>query len=153
MITIDARGWVMSFFPDMGQVSLVAAGEHVRAIGWLHPNHVFTKGNVSTEFLNRLKEFAKRSGPSAEALYFGAFGGFYTCGFCGQAHGIGNFGVPHGDLLFVAPEMVVHYIEEHGYCPPAEFITAVLRSPLPDSEEYQALTEPFWHLHRKLMVI
>jgi hypothetical protein len=43
--------------------------------------------------------------------------------------------------------MTVHYIEAHGYQPPAEFIAAVLRSPLPDSEDYQVLTEPFWQLH------
>jgi hypothetical protein len=56
--------------------------------------------------------------------------------------------VPGGDLLFVAPEMVMHYIEQHGYRPPAEFVAAVLRSPLPDTEEYQIIMEPFWHWHR-----
>jgi hypothetical protein len=139
----------MSFFPDMGCQSLVAAGDHVRAIGWLRPDHPYTRGEVPAEILSRLKEFTARSGDSAEALYFGAFGGFHTCEFCGRAHGIGNVGVPNGDLLFIAPEMVVHYIEEHGYRPPTEFIEAVLRSPLPDTEEYQLVTEPFWHKHRE----
>lgn len=139
----------MSFFPDMGRESLVAAGEHIRAIGWLHPDHPYTKGEVSASFLSRLKEFTARSNQSAEALYFGGFGGFHTCEFCGRALGIGNFGVPSGDLLFVAPELVVHYIEQHGYSPPAEFIAAVLRSPLPDTEEYQLITEPFWHMHKE----
>jgi len=147
-----ASKWVtMSFFPDMGCKSLVAAGDHVRAVGWLHPEHPYTKGDVPANFLARLKEFAARSGDSAEALYFGAFGGFHTCEFCGQAHGIGNFGVPSGALLFVAPEMIVHYIEEHAYRPPAEFIEAILRSPLPNTEEYQLITEPFWHMHRKVV--
>jgi hypothetical protein len=141
----------MSFFPDLGCESLVVAGDHVRAIGWLHPDHPYTKGEVPAEFLSLLKEFTARSSVSAETLYFGAFGGFHTCEFCGRAHGIGNFGVPRGDLLFVAPEMVVHYIEEHGYSPPAEFIEAVLRSPLPDTEEYQIITEPFWHRHREVI--
>ena len=139
----------MSFFPDMGCESPVAAGNHVCAIGWLHPDYPYTKGEVPAEFLARLKEFAARSGDSAEARYFGASGGYHTCEFCGRAHGIANFGVPSGDLLFVAPEMVVHYIEQHGYCPPPEFVAAVLRSPLPDTEEYQVVTEPFWHLHRE----
>jgi hypothetical protein len=146
-----ARGRGMSFFPDMGRKSLVAAGDHVRAIGWLHPDHPYTKGEVPAGFVARLKEFAARSGKSAGALYFGAFGGFHMCEFCGRARGISNFGVPSGDLLFVAPEMVVHYIQQHGYCPPAEFLAAVLRSPLPDREEYQIITEPFWHLHRDVV--
>jgi hypothetical protein len=142
------RGRKMSFFPDMGCESLDAAGNHVRAVGWLHPDHAYSKGDVFAEFFARIKEFAARSGYSAEALYFGAFGGYYTCEFCDRAHGIGNFGVPSGELLFVAPEMIVHYIEKHGYCPPPEFIEAVLRAPLPDTEEYQLITEPFWHMHR-----
>jgi hypothetical protein len=141
----------MSFFPDMGNESLVAAGDHVQAVGWLHPDHPYTKGPVPAEFLARLKEFVARSGDSAESLHFGAFGGYHTCEFCGRSHGIGNFGVPSGDLLFVAPEMVVHYIEQHGYRPPAEFVEAVLRSPLPDTEEYQLITEPFWHMHRAVI--
>jgi hypothetical protein len=138
----------MSFFPDMGCESPVAVGEHVRAIGWLHPDHPYTKGDVPAEFLARLKEFAARSSDSAEALYFGASGGFHTCAFCGRSHGVRKFGVPSGDLLFVAPERVVHYVEQHGYSPPAEFVAAVLRSPLPDTQEYQVITEPFWQVHR-----
>ncbi len=127
---------------------MVAAGNYVRAIGWLHPDHPYTKGEVSAAFLSRLKEFAARCGHSAEALYFGVAMGFHTCEFCGQAHGVGNFGVPSDDLLFIAPEMIAHYVEKHSYCPPSEFVDAVLHSPLPDTEEYQLLTEPFWHMHK-----
>src|SRR6266508_988065 len=103
----------MSFFQDMGHESIVAAGEHVRAIGWLHSNHAYTQGAVSIEFLGRLKQFVAQSSESADALYFGAFGGFHTCEFCGNAFGINNFGVPSDGLLFVAPEMVLHYVERH----------------------------------------
>ncbi len=141
----------MSYFPDLGRASMVAEGEHVRAIGWLHPDHPFTKGEVAADFVARLKEFVAQSGKSAEALYFGAFGGIHTCEFCNKAHGVCNFGVPCGERLFVAPEMIVHYIEQHGYCPPAEFVAAVRGSPLPETEEYQVLTEPFWHLHKELV--
>jgi hypothetical protein len=101
--------------------------------------------------VSRLKEFAARSSESADALYFGAFGGIHTCEFCSKAHGVGNFGVPCDGLLFVAPEMVVHYVEQHGYSPPPEFVAAVLRAPLPDTEEYRLITEPFWHMHRAVI--
>ena len=138
----------MSFFPDLGTTTLLVSGDHVRAIGWLHPDHPYTEGQVSAEFLERLKEFVSQSSESASALFFGAFGGFHTCEFCGWAPGHANFGVPDGEILYVAPEMVVHYIQEHDYCPPAAFVRAVMRSPLPESEEYQLITEPFWHLHK-----
>jgi len=32
---------------------------------------------------------------------------------------------------------------------PPEFVTAVMQSPLPDTEEYKVITEPFWHIHRE----
>ena len=51
----------------------------------------------------------------------------------------------------MAPELVVHYVERHRYCPPAGFVDAILRSPLPDTEEYQLITEPFWHLHKSFL--
>jgi hypothetical protein len=129
----------------------VAEGEHVRAVGWLHPDHPYTTGEVPGEFVVRLKEFVARSAQSAEALWFGAAAGLHTCEFCGQVHGVNNFGVLGDDALFVAPEMVVHYVQRHGYRPPEEFIAAVLRSPLPDTDEYQLLSEPYWHMHREFI--
>lgn len=141
----------MSFFPDLGTESMVAAGDHVRSIGWLHPEFPYTKGQVTNDFLARLKQFVEQSSDSADALFFGALGGFHTCEFCGGSHGIANFGVPCDGILFVAPEMVVHYIEEHQYRPPDVFVNAVMHSPLPESEEYQLITEPFWHLHKAVV--
>src|SRR5689334_16694158 len=111
----------MSFFPDLGCESMIVSGDHVRAVGWLHPDHPYAKGEVAAHFLARLKEFVAQSSKSAEALYFGACGGYHTCEFCGRAHGIANFGVPNDGLLFIVPELIVHYIEQHGYCPPEEF--------------------------------
>jgi hypothetical protein len=139
----------MAFFPDLGRRSLVAAGEHVRAVGWLHPDHPYTMGSVSAEFLTQLKEFIRRPSLSADDFHFPGIGGLHTCEFCGRAIGGGNLGLPSDNVLFVFPDMVVHYIEAHGYKPPEEFIAAVLRSPLRDTEEFQLLSEPFWHLHKR----
>jgi hypothetical protein len=141
----------MSWFPDMAHESMVAEGEHVRAVGWLDANQPYTRGSVPPEFVIRLREFVRLSSDSASTLYFGAFAGFHTCEFCGQAHDSRNFGVPAGDLLFVAPAMIGHYIEQHGYAPPAEFITAVANSPLPDTPEYRVACEGFRELHKRLV--
>jgi hypothetical protein len=56
--------------------------------------------------------------------------------------------LPCDETLFVFPDMLVHYIEAHEYKPPDEFIAALMRSPLRDTEEFQVLSEPFWHLHK-----
>lgn len=138
----------MSYFPDLGRKSLVARGEHIRAVGWLHPDHLYARGSVPAEFIARLKEFVGRPSLSGNDFCFPGIGGVHTCEFCGKAHGGGNFGVPCDDILFVFPSMIIHYIEAHEYKPPDEFVAATMRSPLPDTEEFQILSEPFWHLHR-----
>jgi hypothetical protein len=51
--------------------------------------------------------------------------------------GSGDFGVPSGDRLFVAPVLVLHYVLEHRYLPPREFVDAVLKAPPPRSSRYQ----------------
>jgi hypothetical protein len=138
----------MTYFPDLGRSSYVAAGAHVRAVGWLHPDHPFTKGEVPAEFLDRLKEFQSR--PSGRDLFcFPGSGGLHCCEFCGRVHGGGNVAIPSGELLYIFPSMLLHYVQAHGYRPPDEFIAALMASPFEDTEEFDLLTEPFWHLHRQ----
>jgi hypothetical protein len=128
---------IMSHIPDM---QMLDSG--YVAVGWLHPDHPFPQGNVAPEFLAKLKEFAKRSRQSAVALGSGAACGIHTCEFCGNAHGIANFGVPTGDRLFYSPEMITHYVEEHHYAPPPEFIVATMTSPLPGTRAYVDCVAP-----------
>lgn len=135
----------MTYFPDMGCNAMIATGAHIRAVGWLHPDHPYSNGDVSPEFLSCLRRFVAKWQSSAIALGFPFAGGLHECEFCQKARAAGNFGVPCGASLFVAPEMVLHYIEEHGYRPPDEFIAALLKCPLPDSDAYQKLSEPFKH--------
>lgn len=37
----------------------------------------------------------------------------------------GEIRVTGGQVIFAAPVLIVHYIEDHGYLPPAEFLRAV----------------------------
>jgi hypothetical protein len=131
----------MSFYPDMGQETMVASGEHVRAVGWLHRQCPFPQGDVPAMVIERMREFARRWWESTSALDWGVFLGVHNCEFCGHFHASGNFGVPDGPLLFVAPEMVLHYVEQHKYLPPDEFISALMESPLPGTDEYSVAVE------------
>ena len=38
--------------------------------------------------------------------------------------------------VYAAPSLIFHYILQHGYQPPQEFIDAVMDSENPDSDEY-----------------
>jgi hypothetical protein len=47
---------------------------------------------------------------------------------------------PNG-AIYAAPTLIYHYVAEHHYKPPAEFVHAALTSPRPPSDEYRALLE------------
>ncbi len=139
----------MSWYADLEKQTMVASGDHIRAIGWLSSSYPFQQGISSPAFLTRLREFVLLAGDSAAALYFPVFGGVHKCELCLNFwHGC-NFGVPEGDVLYVAPGMIAHYVEQHGYVPPAEFVEAILNCPLPDSKEYAELAKPFSQLHEE----
>jgi hypothetical protein len=113
------------------------------AVGWLHPDHDFSRGETPPEFLAKLKRLVATRSDSIKALHWGAKGGFHSCEFCGGAHASGTFGVPHGADLFYVPEMIAHYVEEHEYQPPADFVAAVLACPIPGTKAYAAAVERF----------
>jgi hypothetical protein len=133
----------MTFFPDLGTDTQVARGDFVRAVGWLHIEQPYPQGTVPQAFAQRLRQFAGRSSESTYTLGLPIALGFHVCEFCGEDRGRGNFGVPDKEVLFIAPEMIAHYVEAHRYNPPPEFIEAVLEAPLPGTEEYRAGTERF----------
>ena len=50
----------MSFFPDLGTVTMAAAGPHVRAIGWLDVDYPYETGKrLPVGFVGRLQTLQK----------------------------------------------------------------------------------------------
>ncbi|QQS41384.1 MAG: hypothetical protein IPM63_00060 [Acidobacteriota bacterium] len=126
----------MTYYRDKSKRCMTASGPHVRAIGWLDKKHRFRKGRTSLEFREKLRKFSESASSSTFSLGWGVFFGHHTCELCEKFSSGLNFGVPAGEILYVAPEMVSHYVENHRYRPPKEFVKAVLDSPLPDTREY-----------------
>ena len=50
--------------------------------------------------------------------------------------GVSNLFVPGDGCLFVAPSLIVHYVDAHGYCPPRVFQEAVMTCPEMRSVDY-----------------
>jgi hypothetical protein len=139
----------MAWYPDLGTVTQIDRGAHVRAVGWLSAAQPFPLGDVSTECLGRLLVFARHWQASVKALGWGISMGWHDCEWCSGATATGNFGVPRRGLLYVAPQMLPHYIEVHHYRPPDQFLVALMESPVPGSAEYQCAVEPFRRLHEQ----
>jgi len=133
----------MAHFTDLDTTTQITRGPHVRAIGWLSAKHPYPKGSVSETFRDRLRSFCARWDDSVRALHWPVAGGPHTCELCDEFRAAGNFGVPAGAILFVAPEMVGHYVEKHGYLPPKEFVEAVLVAPIPGTSNYADAVKPF----------
>ncbi len=67
--------------------------------------------------------------------------GLHACDLCPRhkaATGAANLFVPALAAVFVAPELILHYVTQHSYRPPDEFITAVTNCPPMKSEDYMA---------------
>lgn len=136
----------MTYYPDLSTECMVEAGPNVRAVGWLDPAFPHTTGPVPQEFLVKLSIHCANPYEPLSCM------GWHECEFLNaqsaqcKVTGIRNVWIPgRNDLLYVAPVMIVHYIEAHGYRPPDEFIQAVMDAPEQKSDEYWRLMAPFGH--------
>ena len=93
------------------------------AVGWLDEGHSFPQGATSAFFRLKLKKLTQS--PSRKMR------GFHICQFCiGEStRGNGEIDVRglHGlnDNVFISPALISHYVDEHDYYPPNEFIESV----------------------------
>jgi len=89
-------------------------------IGWLDKDHDFEKGDVPNEFIEKLKELPT----------FAAHAGYHNCPFCeggGRDTWSSSIKMVIGNgLVYLTPAMIVHYVRDHHYKPPQEFIDAVM---------------------------
>lgn len=136
----------MDFLPDIPNHLPNCEDDRVVPIGWLNPSEDFKRGLVSNEFVTALFRLL------LDPWQPGVTPGFHSCPFCPFSGGPGlfrmlesnetvtvgcnNLYVPAGDRVFLAPSLVIHYIDSHQYCPPDEFQSAVLVCPEMRSMEY-----------------
>lgn len=119
----------MAYYADLSADSL---GKSIY-IGWLDREHDFSQGAINPDFLEKLKiHYSFRVRQTR---------GFHVCHFCDEC----RFGIPVeicgktltlgsaeidifslNGRIYVVPDLLYHYIAEHGYLPPSEFVEAVL---------------------------
>jgi len=136
------------YYPDLSPYPDESSeeGHPTLSIGWLSAKRPYNRGEVSASFAERLWIFC--CNPFFYTL------GYHNCPFCqGTSFGIlaqcgkeeRRLGsaeirvIGRGGVVYAAPDLIYHYVVEHHYCPPDEFIQAVLEGPLPGSLEYEAL--------------
>jgi hypothetical protein len=106
-------------------------GLTLRAVGWLE-RPGFPTGSVSKDCVEALVA-ALRGG-----IFSDGYRGIHSCTLCGKAlpevrwrrrkvvlKGHGHYLVQSGQLVYMAPRLLLHYILDHEYRPPDEFVQAV----------------------------
>jgi hypothetical protein len=132
----------MTYFADGSPYSFAQTGEArpLVNIGWLDDGHSYPTGIVPGDLVARLARLCRNGVQRSR--------GFHRCGFCGQAEGAppmpttsrdghGEFIVgaaeirvtDQADVTFAAPDMIIHYVADHGYKPPDEFLDALRSQP------------------------
>lgn len=126
----------MTYFPDLSEYAYLAGSERNarhRNIGWLGKGHRFPRGRVPDAALEKLWKLC--------LLPPHVTRGFHRCEFCRSPPFGGVAAVWKGrqwklgsaeirvegteGIVYFAPNLVLHYITEHQYLPPAEFLAAL----------------------------
>lgn len=127
------------YFPDLGLLRYHEGAFQAEswsapllAVGWLeHPN-AFPTGVIDDAVISKLKALVEQARGRMDS-----FLGMMHCTFCRAANLPGpgaiwsqeNVFIPGTNAVYVAPGGILHYIEQHSYCPPPEFLKAVLQCP------------------------
>ncbi|MFK0288036.1 hypothetical protein ACIQVL_47280 [Streptomyces sp. NPDC090499] len=110
----------------------MGSGESLLNVGWLAEGHEIPQGEVPDGLVEALLELAKDT--------VNVYRGMHFCDFCVTFQearknvrfrdvfiGSGEIHVRGGEgRVYAAPALVVHYVADHGYQPPMEFVDAVL---------------------------
>jgi hypothetical protein len=115
----------------------------LRAVGWLEDPEPFTRGDAPEGLVEKLLTLA---GQTRRAFAQYQFRGVHECSLC-VAEGLGKSGggigwsqenliLPGAGEVYAAPGGVAHYVSDHRYLPPAEFIAAAMACPDCGSIEY-----------------
>ena len=107
-----------SYYEDLSdyKYNLRFADCDIKSIGWLDINHEFTKGDVDINIINKLKNIEP----------FVQHKGWHTCEFCNEGTSSNELWIC-GDngQIYAMPRMIIHYIEQHKYLPPKEFLDSI----------------------------
>lgn len=131
----------MTCYQDLEKIDYFPVTEDIPlyAVGWIDHQSEFPQGEVTRHFFDKLCELAENSWEPVVSA------GFHSCEICQfhdyqhTARGSKNLFIPFNNAVYVAPELIVHYINEHHYLPPKVFIDGVMQCPNMQSMNYKKL--------------
>ena len=136
----------MTYYADLSPCHYFPfdTGGKLLAVGWLDQEFPYPKGDVDEKFVAKLVELLVNVWQPC------VFMGLHDCQFCRFSGGPSTFEfknttvlmkgsnlfVPALGFIYVAPSLILHYIDSHGYTPPEAFQQAVMECPPMKSIQY-----------------
>lgn len=136
----------MSEYFDLSEYTYRKNEKNTLNIGWLEKKD-FTKGKVSQDFLENLFEYIKCPIHMTRGIYHNLKldneNDTFTACYQGYEILLGSAEIRVIDVdnktIYASPDLILHYIINHNYLPPDNFIRAVNNGAKPDSELYSKL--------------
>jgi hypothetical protein len=125
----------MTAYPDLSPYQYTPGTDgNVVNVGWLGRESKFVAGSLDKRFRFELRKRAENP--------INVMRGWHDCELCdaespiriGPLAGVhGHISLGTGELwvtgdkgvIYAAPTLIVHYVEDHGYVPPAAFVSAL----------------------------
>src|SRR5262245_50176006 len=112
----------MAYFPDLSPYTYFPGETDLFNIGWLDSSKPFLAGETSEEFRSKLKLLIDDPVMQTRGHHFCPVSREKQ-----QPAGSAEIRVRGWGKDYAAPELIYHYVVEHGYKPPEEFIEAVVK--------------------------
>lgn len=136
----------MAHYPDQARCDYLdcTEPEKLLAVGWLDPAKPFAQGAVHETVVKKLAELLVDPWQPAVAIgkhncafcRFTGGPGVFRLDHCGIQLGASNVFVPADGFLYLAPSLILHYIDSHCYAPLDDFQQAVSACPPMRSVDY-----------------
>ena len=102
-------------------------GKECLNVGWIGSEENFTTGEVSEEFIKKLEAVERSDEYTSERHK-----GFHRCELCGVLMGSQVKKIEYNGKCYKFPSKVSHYVRDHKYKPPQEFIDAIMSLEIKD---------------------
>lgn len=139
----------MTYFADLSVCRYypIDHEDKLIAVGWLDPHFEHALGDVDPDVVANLCELLVSPWEPCISP------GWHDCQYCrfttgprqfeynrtAITLGMSNVFVPGENCVYVAPSLILHYIDAHGYSPPEPFCQAVMECPTMRSMDYLKL--------------
>ncbi|MCA1223021.1 DUF7919 family protein [Streptomyces sp. 8L] len=124
----------MTYYPDLSPYTYDSSDQEMLNVGWLSRDHPFNIGTAPSGLVPALVELAREPVNVQRGMHF--------CELCPdfltarENTSRGDLFIGSGEIrvtgrqgiAYASPVMIVHYVEQHGYLPPADYCAAVLPS-------------------------